>query len=77
MEQLVFVSVVVSSAMAQSRPRLALEWTLDQFTGSNYYFMFPLRSFLRKRFINELKCATMDDDNLTDELKQLKEVALR
>ena len=55
----------------------ALEWTLDQFTGSNYYFMFPFRSFLRKRFINELKYATMDDDNLTDELKQLKEVALR
>ena len=55
----------------------ALEWTLDQFISYNYYFMFPFRSFLRKRFINELKCVTMDDNNLSDELKRLKEIALR
>jgi len=47
---------------------------IKQFTGSNYYFMFPFRTFLEKRFRQTL--LDIRDDKLTPELLKIRNVVL-
>ena len=52
-----------------------ITWVVDQFTKSNYYFMLPFRKFLNRKFRESLR--EIAKDNLSDELREVKEVFLR
>ena len=47
-----------------------IEMLVDEFTGSNYYYMFPFRKFLIKKFNKDYD--KIVDGDLTFELKELK-----
>lgn len=52
-----------------------ITWVVDQFTKSSYYFMFPFRKYLNRKFRESLR--EIAKDNLSDELREIKEVFLR
>jgi len=52
------------------RTKCDIDWIVNQFTGASYYFMFPFREFLIKKF-NEDYNKIVDGD-LTNELKKVK-----
>ena len=47
-----------------------IEMLVDEFTGSNYYYMFPFRKFLIEKFNKDYD--KIVDGDLTFELKELK-----
>tara|TARA_R110002110_G_scaffold358779_2_gene568099 strand:+ start:2215 stop:2841 length:627 start_codon:yes stop_codon:yes gene_type:complete len=55
-----------------SGQRVDLKWTVDQFISSNYYFMWPFRGWLMKKFQKEFD--KIREDNLTPELMIIKNV---
>lgn len=51
-----------------------IEWTLNQFVHSNYYFMFPFRKYLKRKideFLIDLK-----NDNIKEEYLEIKHMLL-
>lgn len=49
-----------------------VEWITSQFTGSNYYWMFPFPTFLLSRLKKDYEKITQND--LNSELKELKSI---
>ena len=55
-----------------SGQKVDLKWIVDQFVSSNYYFMWPFRSYLMKKFQKEFE--KIKKDKLTTELMIIKAV---
>tara|TARA_Y100001963_G_C6669020_1_gene394185 strand:- start:676 stop:876 length:201 start_codon:yes stop_codon:yes gene_type:complete len=52
--------------------RTYIDHYVSQFTSSNYYWMFPFRKFLTKKF--ELELEKIKSGNLSKELREIKEI---
>jgi hypothetical protein len=52
--------------------KVDLKWIVDQFVGSSYYFMWPFRGWLMKKFQKEYE--KIKEDKLTPELMIMKNV---
>ena len=52
-----------------------IDWVTKQFSSSAYYYMFPFRNFLKKRFIKSLENVKIGN-NLSLELHEIKNILL-
>lgn len=55
-----------------SGQKVDLKWIVDQFVGSSYYFMWPFRGWLMKKFQKEFD--KIKNDDLSPELRNIKNI---
>ena len=58
-----------------SGQKVDLKWIVDQFVSSSYYFMWPFRGWLMKKFQKEFE--KIKNDELSPELRAIKNIIKR
>ncbi len=58
-----------------SGQKIDIKWIVDQFVSSNYYFMWPFRSYLMKKFQKEFK--KIENNDLSTDLSIIHSIIKR